>query len=107
MNQLNLFDSAGPLDQKFWEYHQENPHVYELFKNFTRAARAAGYNNYSAKAIFERVRWHMSIETKDETGFKLNNNYTSRYARLMEQEHPEYAGFFHKRTMKTSTTLGA
>ena len=39
----------------------------------------------------------------DRDGFKLNNNFTSRYARLIEREHPELRGFFRKRRLRART----
>ncbi|MHC4158885.1 MAG: hypothetical protein ACYSSO_07375 [Planctomycetota bacterium] len=93
------------LDAKFWIYHEENPHVFELFTKFAVMAKSAGYQYYSAKAIFERVRWQINIETKDPEGFKLNNNYTSRYARLLVDRRPAFNGFFRNRVLKTRSLL--
>jgi hypothetical protein len=33
-------------------------------------------------------------------GFKVNNTYTSDYARLFEKDFPLYAGIFRKRLVK-------
>ena len=82
---------------KFCAYHEENPHIYESFKS--HALRAIGTKqNFGAKAIFEIIRWNSAISGND--GFKVNNNYTSFYARLFELEHPQHEGFFRKRKSK-------
>ena len=81
------------IKYKWWQYHNENPEVYELFKRFTYEVIARGHDQYSSKAIFERIRWHTDVETTDEE-FKISNNYTPYYARLFMYEHPEHQGFF-------------
>jgi len=86
------------LQEKFELYHRENPHILPLLVRFVNEAKASGREHYSINAIFERIRWHMDIETTGDE-FKLNNNYRSRYVRLLEKEHPEYEGFFFKRAL--------
>lgn len=93
------------IELKFWTFHFANPHVYELFKKYAEDVLHAGYEHYGIKAIFERVRWHMDIDTEGGEGFKLNNNYTSRYARLLSQEDKRFCGFFRNRQLKTDTIL--
>jgi len=34
-------------------------------------------------------------------GYKVNNNFTSDYARLFENDHPIYVGYFLKRLCKS------
>lgn len=90
------------LQEKFEIYHRANPHVLPLLVKFVDEAVASGRKHYSINAIFERIRWHMDIETTGDD-FKLNNNYRSRYVRLLEQEHPEYVGFFFKRALSSES----
>jgi hypothetical protein len=85
------------IKQKWWMYHKENPDVYKLFKRFTFDAIARGHDNYSSKAVFERIIWHTEIETSGE--FKMSNNYTPYYARLFMWEFPEHQGFFRTQTL--------
>jgi len=86
------------LQEKFEIYHRENPHILPLLVRFVNEAMESGREHYSINAIFERIRWHLDIETTGDA-FKLNNNYRSRYVRLLEKEHPEYEGFFFKRAL--------
>jgi hypothetical protein len=87
------------IQDKFEIYHQDNPHVYELFKKYARMARDRGFNKFSAKAIFERLRWHYMIETSGDV-FKLNNNYTAHYARMLMDDDEAFDGFFETRERK-------
>lgn len=81
------------LKQKWWSWHNENPHVWELFKRFTFQAINAGYKRYSSRVIIERIRWHTEIETKGDQ-FKMCNNHTPYYARYFHHCYPEHDGFF-------------
>ena len=84
------------LKEKFEEFHNQNPHVYKLLKQFTFQAIAKGHKHYGIAALFERIRWHTGIETGD-VDFKLNNNYKAFYARMFHKDHPEHDGFFRTR----------
>jgi hypothetical protein len=84
---------------KWWEFHKENPKVYELFDKFTREAIASGRQHYSAYAIFEVMRWHTSVVTKSEEDFKLNNNHRPYYARYFMYRNPQYKDFFQLREL--------
>lgn len=86
------------LKEQWWEFHKENPQVYKLFEKFTFQVIDAGFENYSANAIFERIRWHTDIETRGG-GFKLSNNHRAYYARYFHDQNPYFDGFF--RTKKT------
>lgn len=92
---------ADSLEAKFQRYHRNNPDVFALLLRFTLEAKRRGYRHYGVGAVFERIRWHMDIETHDKEGFKLNNNYRSRYVRLLEQLFPEHAGFYRKRELRS------
>ncbi len=91
---------ADQIFERFKKFHAENPRVWFLFKLFTEAAMASGRKHYSADAVFHRIRWMEEVETKSEA-FKLNDHYTSLYARLFEAARPEHAGFFRKRHRKS------
>ena len=98
MIQSTLFENR--LDQLFAEYHARNPQVFELFRKFSEQVRETGHKHFGAKAIMERIRWEVAIKTSESDGFKVNNNFTSRYVRLLERERPEFVGLFRKRKLK-------
>jgi hypothetical protein len=87
------------LQDRFEVYHKENPRVYELFVKFAKEVKAAGFKNFSANAIFERIRWYVSVETVGDK-FKVNDNYRPYYARKMMQDFPEFEGFLNIRKLK-------
>ncbi len=51
---------------------------------------------------FEVLRWEWTIAglPDDAEEWKLNNNYTSRYARLIMDENPLLVGLFELRELK-------
>lgn len=86
--------------RKWWQWHKENPHVYDLFKRFTMQAINRGHRNLSAWLIVNRIRWETSIETKGDD-FKISNDFIAYYARLFMHDFPEYKGFFRTKTLKS------
>ena len=53
--------------------------------------------------LFEVLRWEWIIRGLPDTAeeFKLNNNYTSRYARLIMESEPGLEGVFETRRLTT------
>lgn len=88
------------LDQKFKEYHEANPHIYRELVSMCREVKAQGYDKIGIKTVWEALRWKAFFITKDADGWKLNNNYPSRYARLIMQREPDLAGMFDVRELR-------
>jgi len=84
---------------KWWEWHKNNPQVYEKFKLYTFDAISSGRKNYSHWAIINRIRWNAEIETSGGD-FKISNDYICFYARLFHAQFPEYDGFFKLKPLK-------
>lgn len=84
----------------FETYHKRNPGIYKLFRQFALEAKRKGFQRYSAKGIFELIRWHTAEGSK--TGqYKVDNNYHAEYARKLMLEEPEFRGFFRIRQRPT------
>lgn len=106
MFQPGLFETLPPvvpvqyadeetIEQRFQRFHRRNPHVYDLLR---KMALALYKNNQrmGMKGLFEVLRWNYMFTTSDPD-FKLNNNYTSLYARLLMEQEPALRGFFETR----------
>lgn len=61
--------------------------------------QSRGITHHGIGSLWEVLRWNMQIERDGD--FKLNNNFRSRYARLIIQEHPEFENFFELRELRT------
>jgi hypothetical protein len=48
----------------------------------------------------------MTLQTSGDEDYKLNNNFTSRYARLLMQHNADLAGFFEIRAMASERRGG-
>lgn len=85
------------IDAAFHRFNIENPHVRLWFCGFAFQLLLRGRSG-SAKLIFERMRWEWLTTTTD-VDFKLNNNYSSRMARLAMDTYPSLRGFFELRAL--------
>ena len=88
---------AMSIQCKFEQFHSQNPHVFDMFVSYAKQAKKKGYDKFSAKAIFERLRWYYNFEVDSQDEWKLNNNYTALYARKAIEQFPEFEGFFQLR----------
>ncbi|WP_296763725.1 hypothetical protein [Sediminimonas sp.] len=93
-----MTSTHNQIDRDFLKFHRQHPEVYRLFDLFAGQLVAAGHKRGSSKAIIERIRWETHVKTAGEP-VKINNNYTSRYAHLWEDENPRFKGFFRTRKL--------
>lgn len=96
--------SRPPLERAFWEFHRENPEVYTRLVTLARAwkERRPG-QKLGMKMLFEVLRWEVAMKTTGDT-FRLNNNLTSYYSRLIMQREPELSGLFETRRLHDGRT---
>ncbi len=108
--QLGLFDPIVSvnahgltLEQRFCAFHQANPQVYARVRDLALASGRRG-RRFGIKALFEILRWQYAMQTDDPTSdYKLNNSYTSFYARLLMEREPELHDYFETRTQTWQT----
>ncbi len=110
---MSLFDDFPAFDpvpikrsmsiqEKFNEFDEAHPRVYALFCELVDQLQAAGNRHYSADAILHRIRWECTVNPDCEfDGFKINNNFASRYARKWLGDQYETSDFFATRELKT------
>jgi len=94
-----LWLSGVPKDtvEAFIAAYLESPDVWRAFEDLTLKVIHKG-RRAGAKAIIERVRWDVEIESGGV--WKVNNNWAPYYARVFEIKHPRHAGYFNKREIK-------
>jgi hypothetical protein len=91
---------TNKLYLKFLEFDQKNPNVYKLVCMFADEVLAAGLTRYGISAIWDRIRWHINITTKD-VKFKLPNNHRAYYARKWNKDHPRPELFFRENKLRS------
>ena len=108
-SQLGLFDRIVSinahgltLEQRFDAFHAANPHVYANLRRLALDAQRKG-RTVGIKMLFEVLRWQYAMQTTDDSDFKLNNSYTSFYARLLMEREPELQNYFETRTQTWQT----
>ena len=88
------------IQERFRAFHAANPHVYENLRIMALELKRGGHKMWGMKALFEVLRFTAAIQTEGDV-FRLNNNYTALYARLLMENEPELRGFFELRERKT------
>jgi hypothetical protein len=89
------------IQQRFEEFHRDNPHVYSKLVEYARKAQTRGYKRIGIGFLCEIIRWQGG-PTIHKDGFKLSNDFRSRYSRLIEENEPELTGFFTKRQLEAA-----
>lgn len=76
----------------------QNPHVMELLARLARRARArTGSARIGFRMVWEMARWMYVRSTRDDSGYRLNNNLQSWYARTLMQRFPDLKDAFQTR----------
>lgn len=74
--------------------------MYVALERMAQQLHDRGRSRISIELLFAQLRWHSLIATTGDV-FKLNDHYTSRYARLLLENHPEWEGLFELRRLKS------
>lgn len=91
------YEAHQSIDERFAAFHEMNPHVYDELRRLALDLVHRGHRRIGMKMLFEVVRWSQMSTTGDED--RLNNNFHSRYARLLAAEEAELADAFEFRAL--------
>jgi hypothetical protein len=89
------------IQEKFESFHALNPWVYAAFVKLTDDWVARGRKRIGIGMLTEVLRWQYGRQTRGDE-FRINNNYRSRYVRLLLAEHPEFADSFETRELRAA-----
>lgn len=87
------------LQQRFNEFNQANPHVYNKIVQMTRDLKSQGHKKIGMQMIFEVLRWRSMMRTNSKD-YKLSNDYAAYYSRLIMQQEPDLDGIYTIRENK-------
>jgi hypothetical protein len=99
--QLEL-PATNTASDAFLRYHMQHPQVYDELVKMARQWKASGKPHCSIKMLWEVLRFNFGVQIDHEDGFRLNNNYTSRYARLIMGREDDLEGLFETRELHTT-----
>ncbi|HKY57631.1 MAG TPA: hypothetical protein VJL80_06305 [Aeromicrobium sp.] len=94
-------DSTLTIQQRFERFHADNPWVYSALESLTADWLTRGHRRVGIKQMFEVVRWQYGRSTSGDS-FKVNNDFTSRYARALLDAHPEWADAIEVRELRAA-----
>lgn len=87
------------IDDLFADFHRRHPEIYQTLKSTAAKWVARGARRISVRALYEVARMNHWLSTTSGEPWTLNNNYTSRYARMLAAE-PELKGKIELRAIK-------
>ncbi len=92
------------IQQQFLDFHQSHPVVYTTLVRLARQWSGASTDRLGIGMLWEVMRWeiHLSGLPDPEETFKLNNNYRSRYSRLIMDRETDLAGVFETRRLRSA-----
>jgi hypothetical protein len=93
-------DQAATIQAQFEAFHQLNPWVLRALESLTADYLERGAKRVGIGMLFEVLRWRYVNATEGDE-FRLNNNFRSRYVRLLIERHPEWAPAFEVRALRT------
>jgi hypothetical protein len=110
MDNINLtlgefaeWDGEGlSIQAAFQRFHEANPWVLTALEELTLDLLARGVFRVGIGNLWEVLRWQYSRSTYDPSGYKVNNNFRSRYVRLMIERHPSWDNVFETRRLRAS-----
>lgn len=89
--------------ERFERFNSNHPEVYGQLKTLCRRWRRGSERPWSIKGAFEVLRWERQIAglPAEDEDWKLNNNYHSRYARLLMEQESDLDGIFELRELRS------
>ncbi|KAB1989815.1 hypothetical protein ACWD4F_07550 [Streptomyces aureus] len=88
------------IQQRFEAFHALNPWVLRSLARMTADCAEKGFGRIGIGMLFELLRYQYGAATRGDV-FALNNDYRSRYVRLLLDEHPEWSPLFEVRALRT------
>ncbi|WP_254709451.1 hypothetical protein [Streptomyces lunaelactis] len=89
------------IQAQFEAFHELNPWVLRALESLTADYLARGAQRVGIGMLFEVLRWRYATATEGDDEFRLNNNFRSRYVRLLIERHLEWAPAFEVRALRT------
>ncbi len=92
---------GGTIAERFEAFDKANRWVYYSLVMLVEDWLQRGNRRGSIDMFVHILRWQYGRQTTAAGRFKVNNDFTSRYARKIIAEHPEWADVFYTRELRT------
>lgn len=97
--------TPAQMQARFWRFHLAHPNVYTTLVDITRewvrmrGFKPGGWSVWSAYAV---ARWQRGIKglPDPEESYKMTNDFTTFYSRLIMAHEPDLDGLFVVRESK-------
>ena len=86
---------------RFEAFHALNPWVLRELERRTAECVNGGWKRIGIGMLFELLRFRYGQATRGDE-FRLNNNWRSRYVRLLLERHPEWEPLFEVRALRAA-----
>lgn len=87
------------ISEDFQIFHEHNRGVYDFIVRQARSLKDIGHRKVGIGMLWEVLRWSRMQTTGED--YKLNNNFRSRYARLIMEQEPDLRGIFDIRELRS------
>lgn len=81
--------------------HRRNPWIADYLEALAGELVANGATRIGVKQLWEVLRYTYTVGGGAD-GYRLNNVLTSRYARLLIERHPAWAGLIETRELRAA-----
>lgn len=87
------------IGERFETFHTANPWIADELEKLADIEYRHGDGRIGIKYLIEVLRWNYRRATTGQP-FKISNDFTSRYARLLVDRRPEFATLFETRELR-------
>lgn len=95
------YEPEMSIQDRFEAFHAANPHICIMLEEMALQMREWGIRKSGIKFLVEKLRWDYMVQTRGEEPFKISNDFTSRYARLLMDRNPALVGFFDTKELRS------
>lgn len=91
------------IDAAFAQFHKRNRWIADRLEQMCAARIAVNPSRrVSVKLLIEVLRYLVEADPVHAGPFKIDNRFSSRYARLLLERHPEWASLIETRALRAA-----
>lgn len=101
-----VYAPRASLDERFAAFHLANGWVLTALHRLALDLLNHGQTRFGISLLYERLRWQLLRDGSlgdDTRTLKLNNDFRSRYSRLLMDADPRLAGVFELRELRSAS----